>query len=325
VTGRVRVLVAGASRDDPPPGIATAGEAVDLAYAGSPDAVGEAIGEADVVFAWRAHRDLFEPSWPRARRLRWIQTASAGVDAMLFPGLVESDVVLTNARGVFDDAIAEWVVGMLVLFAKNVLGVLERQHRREWIHELTEPLAGKRLLVVGVGPIGRAIGRNARALGIEVRGVGRTTRPGDDLFGVVLGIDELAEAVGWADYVVDALPGTASTRRAFDERVFASMNPGARFLNVGRGSTVDEVALIEALRNGRLSGAALDVFEQEPLPPESPLWDLPNVVVFPHMSGDFAGWRESVVELFLDNLIRFDRGEPLRNVVDKRLGYAGGP
>jgi phosphoglycerate dehydrogenase-like enzyme len=123
---------------------------------------------------------------------------------------------------------------------------------------------------------------------------------------------------------VDVLPGTRETRHLFDARAFAAMRPGARFLNVGRGSTVDEEALVDALRSGRLSGAALDVFEQEPLPAGSPLWDLPHVVVFPHMSGDYAGWRESVVELFLENLTRFVRGEPLRNVVDKRLGYPAG-
>jgi phosphoglycerate dehydrogenase-like enzyme len=181
------------------------------------------------------------------------------------------------------------------------------------------------MLVVGVGGIGRAVARDAVALGMQVRGVGRTSRGGDELFGVVLGIDELAEAVGWADYVVDVLPGTAATHHAFDARTFGSMRPGGRFINVGRGTTVDEAAMIEALRGGSIAGAALDVFEREPLPADSPLWDLPNVIVFPHMSGDYAGWRESAVELFLENLLRFVRGEPLRNVVDKRLGYAARP
>jgi phosphoglycerate dehydrogenase-like enzyme len=324
VTERVRVLVAGATADDPPPAIASAAEVVDLRLAGTADEVAAGIGEAEVIFAWRAQRDLLEPAWERARGLRWIQTASAGVDALLFPALAGSDVVVTNARGIFDAAIAEWVVGMLVLFAKNVLGVLDRQRRHEWLHELTEPLSGKRLLVVGVGGIGRAVARDAAALGMRVRGVGRTTRAGDELFGVVFGRDELRDALGWADDVVNVLPGTPGTRHMFDAAAFAAMKRGARFLNVGRGSTVDEQALVDALRDGWLSGAALDVFEQEPLPEDSPLWDLPNVVVFPHMSGDYAGWRESVVELFLDNLGRYLRGERLRNVVDKRLGYPTG-
>jgi phosphoglycerate dehydrogenase-like enzyme len=325
VTERVRVLVVGASDDTSPAMRRAAGEVVDLRFADDAAAVTAAIADTDVVFAWRAHRELLEPAWAGATRLRWIQTASAGVDSLLFPALVESDVVVTNARGIFDAAIAEWVTGMLVVFAKNVLGVLERQRRHEWRHELTEPLAGKRLLVVGVGGIGRAVARNAVALGLEVRGVGRTARAGDELFGVVFGADELADALGWADYVVNVLPGTPATGHAFDAAAFAAMKPGARFLNVGRGSTVDEAALIAAVRDRRVSGAALDVFDQEPLPPDSPLWDLPDVVVFPHMSGDYAGWRESVVELFLGNLGRFLNGEPLRNVVDKRLGYPVGP
>jgi phosphoglycerate dehydrogenase-like enzyme len=325
VTDRPHVLVVGAGPDDPPPGMATLGEVGDLRLAESAEEIGEAIPDADVVFAWRAQRDLLEPSWPRASGVRWIQTATAGVDALMFPALVEGDVVVTNARGIFDAAIAEWVVGMLVVLAKNVLAVLDRQRRHEWRHELTEPLSGRRLLVVGVGGIGRAVARDALALGMEVRGVGRTTRAGDELFGIVHGADELPDALGWADFVVDVLPGTQATRHTFDAGAFAAMRPGARFLNVGRGSTVDEAALVDALRRGHLSGAALDVFEREPLPADSPLWDQPNVVVFPHMSGDQAGWRESVVELFLENLGRFLAGEPLRNVVDKRLGYPAGP
>jgi phosphoglycerate dehydrogenase-like enzyme len=325
VTGRTIVLVLGASADDAPPRIDAAAELADVRLAGTPDAAAAEIGAADALFAWHGRRDLLEPVWEAAVRLRWIQTSMAGVDAFLFPALVDSDVVVTNAGGVFDAAIAEWVIGMVVLFAKNGLAVLDRQRRREWRHELTEPVAGKRMLVVGVGGIGRAIARDALALGMRVRGVGRRAREGDELFGAVLGPDGVLDALGWADYVVDVLPGTEATRHAFGPREFAAMRPGARFVNVGRGSSVDEPALIDALRSGRLAGAALDVFEREPLPPESALWDLPNVVVYPHMSGDYAGWHEVVVDLFLDNLGRFVRGEPLRNVVDKRLGYPAAP
>jgi len=322
---RTSVLVVGASAADPPPGLGSAADAMDVAYAETADEVSGAIADADVVFAWRARRELLEDAWPRRTRLRWIQAASAGVDSLLFPALVDSDVVVTNATGIFDDAIAEWAVGMMVLFAKGVLGVLERQRRAEWRHELTESIAGRNALVVGVGGIGRAIGRNARALGMDVLGVGRTARAGDDVFRAILGVDELAEVLPWADFVIDALPGTDKTRRVFDAAAFAAMRPGARFLNVGRGSTVDEAALVAALRERRLAGAALDVFEQEPLPENSALWAMPNVVVSPHMSGDFAGWHESVVELFLRNLLRFVRGERLVGVVDKRLGFPAGP
>lgn len=320
----VRVVVMGADEADPPPGIGTLDGQVDLRLAATREELADAIGDAEAIFAWQANRELLPHVWGEARRLRWIHSASAGVDRLLFPELVESDVILTNARGVFDEAMAEYVIGLLLVFAKGLAGVVDRQRRREWLHRETERLAGSHLLVVGVGSIGRAIGRAGLAIGMHVRGVGRTSRPGDDVFGVVLGADELLDALGWADAVVDVLPGGEGTRHVFGAAAFAAMRPSARFVNVGRGSTVDETALVEALRTNRLAGAALDVFEQEPLPPDSPLWDLPNGIVSPHMSGDVAGWREAGVELFVENLERFLAGEPLRNVVDKRLGFIPG-
>jgi phosphoglycerate dehydrogenase-like enzyme len=322
---RRKIVVMGASAEEPPPGIEAAAAMADLSYAASAPALAEAIADADALFAWQSHRELLPEGWPKAARLRWIQSASDGVDRLLFPDLVESDVVVTNARGVFDQAIAEYVVGLMLAFAKGLLGVIEGQRNNEWRHRQTEVLAGKRLLVAGVGPIGRAIGRAGRDLGMEVRGVGRTARAGDDVFGAIAATAALAEAVGWADYVVNALPATPATRHLFDAPVFESMRESARFINVGRGATVGETALIEALRGARIAGAALDVFEREPLPPDSPFWELPNTIVSPHMSGDFEGWLEAVVRLFVDNLRRFVAGKPLLNVVDKRQGYVVEP
>lgn len=307
--------------EDPPRGIDAAATMADLSYAASAPALAEAIAGADAVFAWRSVRELLPEVWPQAGGLRWIQSASDGVDWLLFPDLIDSDVVVTNARGIFDQAIAEYVVGLLLAFAKGLLGVVEGQRQREWRHRPTELLAGKRLLVAGVGPIGRAIGRAGRDLGMEVRGVGRRARSGDDVFESIAGTEGLPNAVGWADYVVDALPATPTTRHIFDASVFGSMHRSARFLNVGRGTTVVEEALIDALREERIGGAALDVFEREPLPPDSPFWELPNTIVSPHMSGDFQGWLEAVVRLFVENLRRFVAGQPLLNVVDKREGY----
>jgi phosphoglycerate dehydrogenase-like enzyme len=213
----------------------------------------------------------------------------------------------------------------MLAFAKDLLGVVEGHRQREWRHRPTELLTGKRLLVAGVGPIGRAIGRAGRDLGMEVRGVGRRARSGDDVFQSIAGTDGLAAAAGWADYVVDALPATPATRHLFDASVFDSMRRSARFINVGRGTTVVEGALIDAIREERIGGAALDVFEREPLPSDSPFWELPNTIVSPHMSGDFEGWLEAVVRLFVENLRRFVAGRPLLNVVDKREGYVVEP
>jgi phosphoglycerate dehydrogenase-like enzyme len=321
VTDRSKVVVMGAAADRRPPGIEVVEPAVDLAYASSVDEMAVELPGADVVLAWRPRSALLEPVWDRAADVRWIQSASAGVEELLFPAVVNGDVAVTNARGVFDQAIAEYVLGLLLTFAKGFPAVVDRQRRREWRPRDSELLADKRLLVVGVGSIGRAVGRACAALGMVVRGVATTARPGDAVFGVVYGVGELMDACAWADVVVSALPGTPQTRGVFDDPVFASMQPTARFVNVGRGSAVDEDALVRALREGRLAGAALDVFEREPLRDDSPLWDLPNVIVSPHMSGSFAGWRERLVELFVANLERYLTGRPLENVVDKQRGY----
>jgi phosphoglycerate dehydrogenase-like enzyme len=322
---RPTVVVMGATAEEPPPGIDEAATMAEVSFAASASALAEAIADTDAVFAWHSVRELLPEVWPKAGRLRWIQSASDGVDWLLFPELVDSDVVVTNARGIFDRAIAEYVVGLMLAFAKDLLGVVEGHRQREWRHRPTELLAGKRLLVAGVGPIGRAIGRAGRDLGMEVRGVGRRARAGDDVFQSIAGTDGLAAAAGWADYVVDALPATPATHHLFDASVFDSMRRSARFINVGRGTTVVEGALIDAIREERIGGAALDVFEREPLPSDSPFWELPNTIVSPHMSGDFEGWLEAVVRLFVENLRRFAAGRPLLNVVDKREGYVVEP
>ncbi|MBI2238271.1 MAG: D-2-hydroxyacid dehydrogenase, partial [Actinobacteria bacterium] len=280
-----------------------------------------ALEGAEIVFAWDYEEDLLPSAWSGAGSVRWIQAASAGVDALLFPELIEGDVLVTNARGVFDEPMAEYVLGLVLAFAKDFPTTFEHRLASAWEHRDTERLAGMSLLVVGVGPVGRAVARLGRAVGMEVEGLGRTARAGDGDFGVVLGAGDLHGALAWSDYVVNALPSTPGTRHLFDAAAFACMKPTARFVNVGRGATVDERALADALRAGTIAGAALDVFEEEPLPAGSPLWRMPNVIVSPHMSGDFAGWERAVVEVFVDNLGRWVRGEPLRNVVDKRLGY----
>jgi phosphoglycerate dehydrogenase-like enzyme len=321
VTERTRVVVMGATTDDPPPGISLVRGAVDLAFADTLEEMADALPGAEVLFAWRPRSGLLEPVWDRAADLRWIQSSSAGVEDLLFPGVVDGDVAVTNARGVFDRAIAEYVLGLLLVFAKGYPRVLEQQRARRWRPRDSELLAARRVLIVGVGSVGRAVGGACAALAMTVRGVGTTARGGDDVFDEVVGVDGLEDACGWADVVVAALPSTPATRHLFGESAFAAMRPTARFVNVGRGSVVDEAALVRALREGRLAGAALDVFEEEPLPPDSPLWDLPNAIVSPHMSAGFAGWRESVVELFVENLERYLTGRPLENVVDKRRGY----
>src|SRR5699024_663903 len=241
----------------------------------------------------------------------------AGVDQLLFPALRASDVVLTNARGFFDRSIAEYVLGVILAFAKDTRGNIIYQQQHEWRHRDTETISHKQVLVVGAGSIGREIGSLCRAVGMRVSGVARTARNGDGVFDRIHATDTLAEHLPEADYVVIAAPLTASTRGLFNDEMFAAMQPNARLINIGRGPIIDTDALMRALDRGRLAGAALDVFEQEPLPAAHPLWGRTDVLMSAHMAGDFIGWREALIDQFLDNLARWLYGESLFNIVNK--------
>ena len=324
MNGKTTVVIQGVASAGEVPGIeAIAGEAV-FRCAGDLDALRAALPGAEVLLGWSFAAGDVAHAFDRADRLRWIQWGGAGVDAALFPALVESDVTLTNVRGVFDQAMAEYTLGMILAFAKDFRRTDTLQREREWRHRLTEPVAGTKALVVGAGSIGRAIARALRAAGIEVEGVGRTARDGDPDFGRVHGNEGLDRALGAADWVVLIAPLTAHTRGMFDATRFAAMKPTARFFNLGRGALVDEPAMIEALGSGVIAGAGLDVFAEEPLPASSPLWGMENVVVSPHMSGDFHGHKAVMAQVFIENFRRFRAGEPLVNVVDKRLGFVPG-
>jgi phosphoglycerate dehydrogenase-like enzyme len=318
------VAVLGASAHERPPGIGAAEDLADLRFVPDEAAAGEAIADADAIFFWRASRRWIERALDGASRLRWIQSASDGVDGLLFPALAEADVAVTNARGVFDEPIAEWVIAAIGAFTTGLHGSVVDQARGVWVDGRQRArLAGQHLVVIGPGPIGRATARRARALGMTVEAVGRRARRDDDL-GEVAAPDGLHAALARADHVLDALPLTQETCGMIDAAAIAAMRTSAHFYNVGRGATVDEPSLIDALRGGAIAGAALDVFEQEPLPAASPLWSMPNVIVSPHICGDVGGWEETVVALFVDNLRRFVDGEPLRNPVDVRAGFGTG-
>lgn len=319
--GRPLVVVLGAA-DDPPPGIDETG--ADVRYAATAAELRSVIPRTEVIFAWDYERDLLPSAWDAAEDLEWIQAASAGVDALLFAALVESDVVVTNARGIFDEPMAEYVLGLMLAFVKDFATTFDHNRRGVWQHRYTERLAGKRLLVIGAGSIGRTIGRAARAVGMSVDGVAQSARAGNDAFGSIYAIADLREVLPAADFVVNVLPLTGATRGVFGKEEFSRMKEGARFINVGRGGTADEEALAAALRARRIAGAALDVFEDEPLPAGSPLWDVPGLIVSPHMSGDVWGWEAEVGTLFAENFRRWRGGEPLLNVVDKAAGFVPG-
>lgn len=282
----------------------------------APHELPAALPGADVLFVWDfAVGNALRESWPAADALRWVHTSSAGVDRLIFDELVASEVVLTNSRGVFDTPIAEYVLGLVLAFAKDLPATLRLQDRRTWRHRETATIAGASAVVVGGGPIGGAIARLLGAAGMRVEVVGRRARPG------VHATEDLPGLLADVDYLVLAAPLTEQTRGMVNAETLAMLPSSARLINVGRGALVVQDAVVEALRSGRLAGAALDVFESEPLPPDSPLWTVPGMIVSPHMSGDALGWRAAVLEVFLDNLERYRAGQPLRNVVDKTSGY----
>ena len=314
------VVVLCASSDQRPPHLEALDGRVTLRYA---DAAGlaSAVGEARALFLWDFFSTAVADVWSHCDRLEWIHVAAAGVDTLLFDGLRESRVTVTNARGVFDRPIAEYVLASVLAHAKRLHESHDLQREAVWRHRETRTVAGARALVVGTGGIGREIARLLRAVGLQVRGAGRTARTNDVDFGDVVASADLVHQVGWCDYLINAVPLTPQTRGLINAEVFAALRPSAHLVNVGRGATVVQHELADALAASRFDGASLDVFEREPLPADSPLWCLPEVVVSAHMSGDVTGWRDVLARQFVANAERWLAGEPLENVVDAALGY----
>ncbi len=280
------------------------------------DEAGPHLPDAEVLLSWMVPDGWVE----QARRLRWVHVTSAGVDHLLGGALWRSEVVITNSRGVHATPLAEHVLGWLLMFARNLHVHLHHQRQRRWQREEGGQLSGSTVGILGLGSVGQEVARLCKACGARVVGMRRRPEPVAYVDRVV-GPEGLREVLEESDYVVLALPLVPSTRGLVGREQLAWMKPDAVLVNVGRGGLVDEGALVEALRAGRLRGAALDTFACEPLPPESPLWELPNVLMSPHVAGSFRGYMDRVVAVFCDNLTRYLAGEPLRNVVDREAGY----
>jgi phosphoglycerate dehydrogenase-like enzyme len=318
------LVVQGASSIDEVPRLAELENDVEIRLATSTDELRSALPGAEAMLGWNFRADSLRQAWDRAGDLRWIHWGGAGVDAAMFAELRQSDIVLTNARGVFDQPMAEWVLGMILCFAKRFPQTLEFQAKHEWNYRLSESVAGKRALVVGVGSIGRAVGRLLQAAGMKVDAVGRSARDGGADFDYIHAVADLHAQLPLADYVVLITPLTDDTRNLFGAAEFAAMASHARFINIGRGALVVEAELLRALHDGQIAGAALDVFVEEPLPADSPFWSAPNCLVSPHMSGDYVEFEAAMADQFMDNWARFIAGEPFHNVVDKTLGFVAG-
>jgi phosphoglycerate dehydrogenase-like enzyme len=303
--------------------------AVRFLAANDAEALRAVLPRADAFYGWQFPRDLFAT----AGRLRWIHMASAGVEANLFPDLVRSRVVVTNSSGLHAACMAEHVIGTMIALARNFPEAMRLQAERRWDRAAVitagagiRELRGSVVAVFGLGPVGATVARYAAALGMRVLGVRRSMNRGTPPGVVeVAGPEDRDRILAAADFVVLALPATGETRRIIDARALAAMKPGAFLINVARGSVVAEDALVAALSSQRIAGAALDVFADEPLPADSPLWGLPNVIATPHVSGYTPGYLDKALELFMNNLDRFERGDALENVVDKALGYCRPP
>ena len=315
------VAVLCAKPDDRPPGLDDL--PVDFRFC---DAAGlaEAVRGAQGLLLWDFFSTAVRDVWDDADALQWIHITAAGVDTLLFDELRDSAVVVTNARGVFDRPLAEFVLGAVIAHAKDARTSFALQARHRWRHRETRSITGATALVVGTGGIGREIAKLLRAAGLDVRGAGRRPTDDDSDFGEIVSSAELSEYAGWADHLILAAPLTDATRGLVDAQVLAAMKPDAHLVNIARGPMVDEAALLDALTTHQIGGATLDVFDTEPLPPDHPLWDAPNVTITAHMSADVVGWREELAGQFVANARRWLAGEDLHNVVDKKLGYIPG-
>jgi phosphoglycerate dehydrogenase-like enzyme len=272
---------------------------------------GEA-ARADAVLIAPRYASLLTELWRELSNVRWIHTLAAGVESLPFDLLRRSDIVVTNSRGLYADALGEFAIAAMLWFAKDLRRLIRNQDARRWEPYDVQRLEGQTVGIIGYGGIGHAVARRATALGMRVLTTRRRRELGDPT---------IEEVIAQSHYVVMCTPLTPTTYRLMSRDRIAAMKPEAVFINIGRGGTVDEEALLDALSNHRIRGAALDVFDVEPLPPEHPLWQLDNVLISPHSADHTADAHERAMTFYLENLRHFRAGEPLENVVDKVEQY----
>jgi phosphoglycerate dehydrogenase-like enzyme len=287
------------------------------------EAFERAAAGADAVLMWSGTRDLLREVLRIAPRVRWVHSRSAGLDSVLFPELVESPVVLTNGRGVFSQSLGEFAIGAALFFAKDFRRMVQSQEQGRWDPFDIVEIRGQTMGIVGYGDIGRAVASRAKAMGMRVVAVRR--RPelsaDDPEVDEVLPMTRIPDLLKQADYVTVAAPLAEGTRGLIGEAELGAMKPDAVIINIGRGPVIAEAALVQALQERRIRGAALDVFDEEPLAEGHPFYRLDNVLLSPHCADHTPTWLEDAMRFFLDNFERYRNGEPLLNVVDKRLGY----
>jgi glyoxylate/hydroxypyruvate reductase A len=295
------------------------GEAPDLDAAGL-ERWREILASADVLFDLDWHDPAGLPA--NAPNLRWVQASRSGVgESLRRSGLDRSGIVFTNAAGVHAVPLAEFVVLGLLWLIKDVPKLEAEQAEHAWRSSVSRVLSGSRILLVGLGGLGAEVARSLSGLGVEIWGLRRSDAPPPTGVTRTVRPGEFHEALGAVDALVITCPLTAETHHMIGAGELAALPPGAFVVNIARGGVIDETALIASLASGHLGGAALDVFEQEPLPPDSPLWEMPNVLISPHRASVVESENGLIVDLFADNLRRFLDDRPLRNVYDRDRGY----
>jgi phosphoglycerate dehydrogenase-like enzyme len=257
-----------------------------------------------------------------SRKVRWVHSRSAGLDSILFPELVQSPVPLTNGTGVFSQSLGEFALAAILYFAKDFRRMLRNQEAGRWEQFLVEEIAGQTVGIVGYGDIGRAVARRVHAMGMRVLALKRhAPASGDPLVAQFYKPQDLSEMLAQCDYIVIATPLTPETHHMISDAAFAAMKPNAVVINVGRGPVIDQVALVRALTAGKIKGAGLDVFEQEPVPSGDPIFKFENVLISPHCADQTKTWLNQAMGFFLQQYERFSNGQSLENIVEKHLGY----
>jgi phosphoglycerate dehydrogenase-like enzyme len=290
----------------------------------SVEAFEQAAVEATVIFEWSGSQALLRAVFGMCPNVRWVHSRSAGLERMLFRELIERPVPLTNGSGVFSPALGEFVLAAILYFAKDFRRMVRNQMAGVWEPFDVMPALGQTVGIVGYGDIGRAVATRVRALGMAVLAVKRHVSPshnGDPLVEQMYGPDRRIEMLRRCDYVVAAAPLTPETQGMIAEPEFAAMKPTAVVINVGRGPVIQEEALVSALSHGRIKGAALDVFDHEPLSEGHPFYKLENVLLSPHCADHTPDSLDRAMQFFIAQFERFQKGEPLMNLVDKKIGY----
>ena len=295
-----------------------------IAVGNSAEAFQRLAAEADVILSWSISGKLLRDVFQMCPKVRWVHSRSAGLDTVLFPELVQSPAPLTNGRGVFSQSLGEFALGAILYFAKDFRRMIANQQAARWEPFDIVAVSGQTVGIVGYGDIGRAVATRVRAMGMRILAV---KRQGPALYNVDPLINQIflpadrLEMIAQCDYIVCAAPLTAETRGMIGEAEFAAMKSSAVIVNIGRGPVIDEAAMIGALTGKRIKGAALDVFDHEPLPAGHAFYKLNNVLLSPHCADHTPDWTEQAMRFFLAQFERFEQGRPLENVVNKKQGY----